>query len=206
MKKIYIIKNDINDKKYIGQTSKQLEERMKQHIIDSKKQKCMNRDLYKDMNKYGIDKFHIYLIETCDNNISDELEIYYIDKYDSFKNGYNNTYGGKGKHIIDYKKIVIDYKKYQNIRIVSNLNNCHRDTIKYILEKNGIKIKQSNIISKEKMSKKVVQKDKNGNILNEFSSVTNAALYLGNINYISNIARVCNGIRKTCKGYIWEYI
>ena len=60
MKKIYIIKNDINDKKYIGQTSKQLEERMKQHIIDSKKQKCMNIDLYKDMNKYGIDKFHIY--------------------------------------------------------------------------------------------------------------------------------------------------
>lgn len=206
MKNIYMIKNNINKKIYIGQTSKTIEERFKQHIIDSKKEKCLKRDLYIDINKYGVDKFDIYLLEICNDNISNEREIYYISIYDSFRNGYNNTYGGQGKHYIDYNKILTDYKKYENISKVSYLNGCNRDTIKNILKKNNITIKSSSCVLKNNMSKKVIQKDKNGNILNEFKSVTDASLYLGNINYIPNITRVCNGIRKTCKGYKWEYL
>ena len=56
-----------------------------------------------------------------------------------------------------------------------------------------------------KQSKSVKQLDLDGNLVNVFDSVTEAALSLGNYNYIPNITRVCNGKRKSCKGYLWEY-
>lgn len=56
-----------------------------------------------------------------------------------------------------------------------------------------------------KQSRPVEQLDLNGNLLNTFNSVTEAALSLGNYNYIPNITRVCNGIRKSACGYLWKY-
>ena len=52
------------------------------------------------MNKYGIEHFHIELIEETDN--PEEREIYWIEKLGSFKNGYNATLGGDGKKYLDY--------------------------------------------------------------------------------------------------------
>ena len=51
---IYVIKNDINDKVYIGKTQKSIQERFKKHIQDSKRKCCEKRPLYNAINKYGI--------------------------------------------------------------------------------------------------------------------------------------------------------
>lgn len=40
---IYIIKNDINDKAYVGKTLNSLEKRFKEHCADSKRRRCENR-------------------------------------------------------------------------------------------------------------------------------------------------------------------
>jgi hypothetical protein len=33
-------------------------------------------------------------IEECNNDLLNDRERYWINYYDSYKNGYNNTYGG----------------------------------------------------------------------------------------------------------------
>ena len=93
MKYIYIIKNKINDKVYIGQTKKSIEKRWNEHL---KNTKTRNQLIYLAMNKYGIENFYIELLEEVPENVSlDEREIYYIKQYNSISpNGYNMIKGG----------------------------------------------------------------------------------------------------------------
>ena len=51
------------------------------------------------MNKYGIEHFHIEIIEEIDN--PEEREIYWINVKDTYTYGYNATLGGDGKTFID---------------------------------------------------------------------------------------------------------
>lgn len=96
---IYIIKNTCNNKVYIGQTTLSVEERFKQHLKPSQIKRCRYK-LYKAMEKYGKENFYV---ETLESDVPydklDEREIYYINMYDSFHNGYNSTQGGDTKTI-----------------------------------------------------------------------------------------------------------
>ena len=97
---IYQIQNDINGKIYVGKTEFSIEKRFKEHCRDYKKEHCEKRPLYAAMRKYGIEHFHISLLEETDD--PEEREKYWIEKLDSFKNGYNATTGGDGKKYIDF--------------------------------------------------------------------------------------------------------
>ena len=109
---IYIIKNTVNDKVYIGQTINTIEKRYRGHKVSSCRS---NSKLYKNMRSIGLDKFYIEEICKCDNSMLNKLEIEYISKYDSYKNGYNSTQGGcGGEHNEMYeeelsKKFIEDY-------------------------------------------------------------------------------------------------
>jgi hypothetical protein len=54
--------------------------------------------LYNAMRQYGKDNFLFEIIELCDNdnNILNEREIYWINYYNSYETGYNETRGGEG--------------------------------------------------------------------------------------------------------------
>ena len=67
MSLIYKITNDVNGKIYVGKTEYSEDVRFKQHINDSKKDRCKNRPFYKAINKYGSEHFHIEKIEDCKN-------------------------------------------------------------------------------------------------------------------------------------------
>ena len=106
---IYIIKNKINNKVYIGQAvSHRLNNkkyryfgydgRFKDHISEAinntKKKQCTY--LNNAIRKYGQDNFFVELIEICEKNNSDIKEIQNITKHNSlYPNGYNLTIGGK---------------------------------------------------------------------------------------------------------------
>lgn len=62
---IYVITNDINSKRYVGKTNNSIEKRFKEHIKNSKRERCEKRPLYNAMNKYGIEHFHIEELEEC---------------------------------------------------------------------------------------------------------------------------------------------
>lgn len=92
---IYKITNDINNKVYIGQTSKTLANR----IMNHKSSMIAGQDthLYRAMRKYGWEHFTFEIIH---DNISSKselnrLETYYIRKFDSVRCGYNMTDGGE---------------------------------------------------------------------------------------------------------------
>ena len=93
------------------------------------------------MRKYGIEHFHIELIEETDN--PEEREIYWIEKYQTFKNGYNATLGGDGKKYIDYSLVIETYNHLQNITETAKQLNISIDSVSMILKENKINIKSS---------------------------------------------------------------
>lgn len=111
---IYKITNDINDKIYIGKTLNTIEKRFKEHCEDSRRDKKEKRPLYFAMKKYGIEHFHIELIEECEENVLSDREVHWIEFYNSFRDGYNATLGGDGKHYLDYDLVVATYKELKN--------------------------------------------------------------------------------------------
>ena len=71
----------------------------------------------------------------------------------------------------------------------------------------------SNISAYENHSNKMIEESKrailqmndNGDIINEFQSISDAARYLGKKYAISNIARCAKGYVKHANGYVWKY-
>ena len=89
---IYLITNDVDDKKYVGQTSRDIDVRFDEHIYDES-----NSAIHAAIVKYGRQHFSIKEIEKVPLSQLDEREIYWIAYYDAYKNGYNKTpRGGYG--------------------------------------------------------------------------------------------------------------
>ena len=109
---------------YIGKTIRPLAERMRNHF--SGYDSC--RKLNEAINKYGKDNF---IVEVIASNIPynelDQLEVFYINEYNSVKDGYNIKYGNsnyKGRlfHTLtsEVKKEVI--KLYNQDMKVENIS------------------------------------------------------------------------------------
>ena len=82
---IYLIKNTLNNKIYIGST-KNLRTRMRLHINKLKRKVHDNGKIQNCYNKYG-DIFDIEILENCSEDMLIEREQYYMD---NFKPYYNN--------------------------------------------------------------------------------------------------------------------
>lgn len=94
---IYIIKNDINNKVYIGQ-SINIHKRIQEHFWKSEcnKDVSYNSILHAAIRKYGKEHFYYEILEECDESLLDTLEKEYINKYNSISpNGYNILSGGQ---------------------------------------------------------------------------------------------------------------
>lgn len=206
MSYIYKITNDINNKIYIGKTNRTIKERFREHCKASERDRYEKRPLYSAMNKYGIEHFYIEEIEQCDLSLAEEREKYWIEYYNSFKNGYNATLGGDGKAYINRDLVIGTYNKVQNQAKVAEILGIHKKTISNILKENNIQIKKSQEVAKENFSKSVAMLDKDTlEIIKTFNSIKDAERFL-NITYRSHIAKVCDGQRKTFKGYKWKWI
>lgn len=199
---IYKITNDINQKIYIGKTEFSIEKRFKEHCKDAFKNRKEQRPLYMAMRKYGIEHFHIELIEETDK--PEEREIYWIEQYRSFKNGYNATIGGEGRKYLDYDILIAAYKELKNITIVSKLYNCDANYLSEILKQNNISVLTSEEVNLNLYGHLINQYDLNGNYIQTFSSIK-AACKAINKKGVSHISDVCKGKRKTAYGYIWKY-
>ena len=92
---IYYIKNLVNDKMYVGQTG-DFTNRWAHHRNDLKNGKHHNVKLQNAWNKYGEDNFEFGVLEECEPDKLNERETYWIEHYDSLKNGYNLSEGGDG--------------------------------------------------------------------------------------------------------------
>lgn len=92
--RIYIIKNTVNDKVYVGQTKVSLKLRFQNHLSAARNGK--DYIIGKAIRKYGEDKFYIELLEECTVEELNEREKYWIAFFNSTDNrfGYNISIGG----------------------------------------------------------------------------------------------------------------
>ena len=93
MRYVYIIRNLVNHKVYIGQT-KNLQQRKAVHFCTARKGDC--RHLYTAMRQYGFENFIFEVLEECVDELINQREKYWVTKFDSFnrEKGYNLTSGG----------------------------------------------------------------------------------------------------------------
>ena len=208
---IYEITNDINNKKYIGKTEGTIEKRFQEHCRDAFRRRHEKRPLYAAMRKYGIENFHIELIEETDN--PEEREIYWIEQKRSFKHGYNATLGGDGKKYIDYDLVIATYNELQSIIDTANKLNIHRDSVANILHNNNISICSAKEVLTKKYGKIIHMYDLNNNYLKTFPSANAAARYMVENNLTNckistikqHITEVCTNRRKTAAKFKWKY-
>ena len=92
---IYKVTNTVNGMAYVGQTSRNIRERLSKHKNDTRSRFKVFK-LQKAMLEYGADKFKIEAIDCAKTkDEANEKEVQWIAKLDSIKNGYNTARGGK---------------------------------------------------------------------------------------------------------------
>lgn len=97
---IYIIKNDFNERVYIGQTTQKINKRFNQHKT--------NKDsrIGRSIRYHGAEHFNISVLDIADNpEDADKKESFWINKMDAIRNGYNLRPGGRLKYKDDYEPI-----------------------------------------------------------------------------------------------------
>lgn len=206
---IYKITNDINGKIYIGKTEHSIDKRFKEHCHDRLNRKYEKRPLYAAMNKYGIEHFHVELLEeTCH---PEEREVYWIEYFDSYRRGYNATRGGDGKAYLNHQLIIDTYLRLQNIKDTAKTLQISVSAVKCVIHSNHIVVKPSSEILLKKYGKPVMQFTKNEKYIRTFPSAKSAVIALGklpsenNRGAISHITSACKGKRQTAYGYKWKF-
>ena len=209
---IYKIVNDINNKIYIGKTNFNIHKRFKEHCKDAFCDSKEKRPLYAAMRKYGIEHFHIELVEETNNPI--EREIYWIEQFHSYHNGYNATKGGDGKQIYDHQQILEALKINPRPIEIAELFGCCVDIVYNIAHENNIKIiNRGSEKCGESQKKKIAQYSKNNEFIQHFESAATAARWCYdngkcaalNGGVRSHICEAANGKRKSAYSYLWKY-
>ena len=200
---IYKITNNINNKIYIGKTERTVEQRYAEHCKNAI-HKYFDYPLYRAMNKYGLENFSVETIE--ETNSPNEREVYWINFYNSYYDGYNSTLGGEGCRICDYDLIYSLYKMGKDCKEIAQILHYDQETCRIAVKTFGITPEELFTRHCEKMYVPVAQLDKDTEeIIKIFPSVTEANNYL-NKGRSGHIASVCKGQRKTAYGYKWKYL
>lgn len=90
---IYVIRNKINTKLYIGSAAVSIKQRFHKHYSDLKYNRHHSAHLQASWNKYGSNSFEFLIVEECLPEDCLVLEQYYIDYYDACNPGcgYNSA-------------------------------------------------------------------------------------------------------------------
>lgn len=215
---VYEIHNDINDMVYIGMTQSDKmtpAKKLRQHRHDHTKEIFKNkkpgetgyRPMYNDMNKYGTEHFHIRVLCECTSEDAPIKENEIIASYPVEKL-YNTATGGLGKPLVSDKEKDIFRKLYESGKTVVEIakeTNYSSDTVSFHLHKMGYTKKQIRENKRKNESNIILQLDKQGNVINKYSSTEEAGRALVNPRAERHIRSVCKGQRKTAYGYIWQY-
>jgi hypothetical protein len=103
---IYCVHCISTGKKYIGQTIQKLQYRINHHFT------CKSQSYFHHaIRKYGKTNFIYGIVEECDFSIINEREMYWINFYDTFQNGYNSDTGGLNGRLLSKQTKSILRKK-----------------------------------------------------------------------------------------------
>jgi len=219
---IYKITNIVNNKVYIG-SSINVKKRCNQHFRMLKNSNHHSSKLQNAYNRYGKESFIFEIIEECDKNVITDREQYWLDKLDSYNNGYNCTLNVEktmlGKKHSDESKNKMR-KKHKSFSIpIENRRFGEKnpmygvkrsDRIRKILNKTGVipseetKKKMGNSrLGNTNSRKKIILMNLSGKVLKKYESLTKASEDLKiKLYVISNILRKK---RNNIGNYKFEY-
>ena len=217
---IYKATNKINGKSYVGQTC-DFHSRVWQHQRCYEKEDC---DFHRAIKEFGFDNFSWEIIETCESeDRACELEKYYIEKFNTYRDGYNMTKGGKGapyhnaravglltldgQYIKRYDSAMdAEIDGFHNADVLLNCKGKRRQTKGYMFmfedeyESNGAKAYRK---PKPNGMRSIIQCDMEGNFIQKFKSLQEAARITGTNR--TTISGVLSNTYKSANGYIFVY-
>lgn len=220
---IYKYTNKLNGKVYIGQTIHE-NARKNEHKCHAKSRPHTQSAFYNAIDKYGWDNFEYTVLKTVSADTMKELksklnplEIEYIQKYNSYNNGYNNTLGGdhvghKPRAILEYDihgNFLNRYSSYNDIPI----ENCRKTRVYWVCNHNNATFRghiwrwEDNDLSKmpfdygSKSKYIYYQWSPNMELIKEWPSVVLAQKERKFDT--SAIIKCCKGKWKNHKGFIW---
>lgn len=167
---IYKIFNNINNKIYIGQTTRSIEERWREHLTTNRRQ---DLPIYRAFQKYGKEHFQIEMVEECENKLLDEREKFWINYFDTYNSGYNASIGGDSPTTLEIKEIesiVSKWKEGKTLTQIKEETGHGIKTIRSYLIRNGVSensfLERSNYL--KTLSRKDFTKDEEEKILTLF--------------------------------------
>jgi group I intron endonuclease len=228
---IYITKNLINNKKYIGKDSYNDPNYLGSGTL-----------FLEDIELYGRDNFKKEILEYCTKETLGEREEYWIDYFNAVKSNefynirsqtsgwynknlneekYNSVVkkiskGNKGKKISNETRLKISNNQERKGKLrAANINKPKPEGFGEIIRQKATGRKYTDEhkqkISKSKLGKPhpksgkvILQLDKEGNTIKQHNSIEEAAKYIGKKR--SNISCCLTGVSKTAYGFQWKYI
>ena len=202
-----MFENKITHKKYVGQTVRSFDERLKEHV---RKRKTL---LGKAINKYGLENFYycvLYEAKTIEE--LNEMEKYFIKVFDTVApNGYNLCIGGENtagyKHTSETKhKMRLAKKGMYKGKENPFYKKKHSDEVRARMRKAWSEERRKKQSERSKSLDRSYQyvKVRNKNTGEIYNSVKEASQATGAL--ATHITRVCKGRRKTTRGIAWEYV
>lgn len=228
---IYSITNEINGKSYIGKTN-DLVRRWKEHCYSHGSTAILD----KAFKKYGLEHFVFDIVAQIPfdsieelNDVLAQLEMYYIELYDTYHNGYNATVGGDGTS--GYKQSPETTEKIRQANIGRTVSDETRERIS--ISRTGIHhteeakeaIRQALLYrdhsiydriadklrgrardhkmiinAAKKRRKPILQYDLQGNFIKEWEGASCIEGFER-----SNIGACCKGKLVSTQGYIWRF-
>ncbi len=209
---IYLIRNLINGKVYIGK-AKCIYKRIKQHVtcLNRKIRSHENDHLINSWHKYGTNSFEYVVLEylPLNENLISEKEVFYIDKYKSLnpKKGYNKRYDSSTGLIVSEETRL----KLKNSQIKRFKNIKEREKISLISKEfwknNPDKLKSMSEKVANKIRKyKIGKFDYNSEELIEVFKTRKEIEIKYPEFYIQAILGCCQGTKNSYKGFKWKYI
>lgn len=205
---IYKITNKINGKCYIGKSVNIYHRWIKhksssRHIEDGGDEYAIHCAI----RKYSIENFSFEIIEECMPEQLEEKEKFWIEYYNSYETGYNETRGGEGGLKYDYHYIYELWNNgFTNKEICEKLR-CGDQAVTrafrlYNISEEEVRSRSNNYQKKPIVAINIITKEP----LKIFSSTRECCMYFQkSLKQIGGLFRALNNSYRW-KGYYWEYL
>ena len=206
---IYMLRNKVNNKMYIGQSQRE-DIKNRWRAYEKTVKNSMGTVLFRALTKHGLENFEFKIICICFNEDCNKYEIEYIKKYNTLlPNGYNMQTGGNTMPVDFRKKYTLkdEVKNKMKIRFLGENNPNFGKTLsddqkKKISEKlKGRKITRDETVNRNK-SYTVEKYDENKNLIETFDSFTSAAK---TINTSPSVIKKYSNKDLMYRGFYWKY-
>ena len=188
---VYRIYCPVSGKTYVG-LSKTLKKRQIHHFSQLKNNRHNNSYLQRHYNKYGRDSLVFEIIELCEYDKLREREVFYIQKYDSFNNGFNLSLGGEDNPMNhERNRIAVSVALKGHVK--------SKEWIDKILASRDYDKAFKTKIENGTVKMVYAYSSKSGELILKMNGYKKMAQHL-NIND-SNIRQIITGKMKSCKGY-----